>query len=578
MAEVLAVVGAIGAIANIIDATSKVISILSGIKARWKDADITMLSLASQLFAFRAALRKIQVWVDRERMQPHHQLIMDLDETLAFCEILIGRIEAIFEDWEQLLDKPAAAMTRWKVTFGEKGVDNVLVLVERQTSALTLLLTACNCETLAEQRQLLERPRSRTVLQRVKDDSASLLVHRDSASFTTQSSDNLSRLSLVFTFDQEIFSSGVYHRVFRGTLKKGLRRWQHAQQDWTSSVPVIDDTACIPTFDVASAIHTCYNSMLLDCLDITKCLKTVIPIFETGCRIAPKVRSGHSITLEGITHDVLALWQDPLVEALYDGPLPTSTIHAWSTGAMPMKLAPMTLCKFFGHQLKAIRDGRCELQILTCIERFSQVYETATPRRTTVSSDPFYDVCVAWSRTTESPPSDILNIIIDVPLTADHFKPWSRVQVVESIAIALNPLINDTKSSKPHKISFLLHLDDAKRPMWTLALECLPIANYTHDHYIDMVIAEIVRLFRRVNKDVECEYLTIWKGESLLEYMMLPVQNVATKGQVVVKDGMYHAKLHTVPGSSPHERDAVAAAVSDVLLPPVEESLGKHLP
>ncbi|KAH7089620.1 hypothetical protein FB567DRAFT_590429 [Paraphoma chrysanthemicola] len=505
MAEVLAVVGAIGAIANIIDATSKVISILSDIKARWKDADITVLSLASQLFAFRAALRKIKVWMDRERLQPHHQLIMDLDEMLAFCEMLIGRIEAIFEDWEQL-------------------------------------------ETLAEQRQLLERPRSRTVLQRVKDDSASLLVQRDSASFMTHLSDNLSKISLVFTFDQEIFSSDVYHRVFRGTFKKGLRRLHHAQQDKASPASVIDDTACIPTFDVASAIHTCYNSMLLDCLNITKCLKIDIRVFETGRRIAPNVRSGHGITLKGLTHDVLAMWQDPLIKA------------------------------FFSHQLKAIRDGRCELQILTCIERLSQVYETATPRRTTIFSDPFYDVCVAWSQTTENPPSDILTVVIDVPLTADHSKPWSREQVVESIALALAPFIDDSQSKKPHKISFLLHLDDAKHPMCTLALNCFPIANYSHDHYIDMVIAEIVRLFRKGNEDTPCEYLTIWKGESLLEYMMLPVKNVATKGQVVVKDGMYHAKLHTVSGSAPHERDAVAAAVPDVLLLPVQEPLGKHSP
>jgi hypothetical protein len=144
MAEVLAVVGSIGAIANIIDATSKVISAISDIQTQWKAADLTILSLASQLSAFRAALRRIQEWIEAERLQPHHQLIMDLDETLSFCKILIGRIEAVFEDWEPLVEKPTSASTRWKVTFGSKGLDNILVLVERQTSALTLLLTACN--------------------------------------------------------------------------------------------------------------------------------------------------------------------------------------------------------------------------------------------------------------------------------------------------------------------------------------------------------------------------------------------------------------------------------------------------
>jgi hypothetical protein len=80
---------------------------------------------------------------------------------------------------------------------------------------------------MAEQKRLLEKPKTRRVLQRAKADSASLFVHRDTASFMSRVTDNLSKMSLVFDFDPALFSSGVYHRVFRGSLKYRLRQQQH---------------------------------------------------------------------------------------------------------------------------------------------------------------------------------------------------------------------------------------------------------------------------------------------------------------------------------------------------------------
>jgi hypothetical protein len=144
MAEVLAVVGSIGAILNIIDATNKAIMAIHNLCAQWQNADLVVLSLASQLSAFKAALRRIQTWLDSEVPAAHHQLVMDLDETLSFCNILAIKIDALSAEWESLLEDPRNIASRWKVTVGSKGLDNVLVLVERQTSALTLLLTACN--------------------------------------------------------------------------------------------------------------------------------------------------------------------------------------------------------------------------------------------------------------------------------------------------------------------------------------------------------------------------------------------------------------------------------------------------
>ena len=57
----------------------------------------------------------------------------------------------------------------------------------------------------------------------MKIDTASLVVHRDTDSFITQISDNLSKLSAVFTFDRELFVSKVYERALRGSVKESLK-------------------------------------------------------------------------------------------------------------------------------------------------------------------------------------------------------------------------------------------------------------------------------------------------------------------------------------------------------------------
>jgi hypothetical protein len=73
---------------------------------------------------------------------------------------------------------------------------------------------------------MLEKSSTRKVLRRVEIDSASLFVHRDTASLISQCTDNLSKLSAVFSFDRELFVSKVYERALRGSVKEALRRQQ----------------------------------------------------------------------------------------------------------------------------------------------------------------------------------------------------------------------------------------------------------------------------------------------------------------------------------------------------------------
>jgi hypothetical protein len=49
------------------------------------------------------------------------------------------------------------------------------------------------------------------------------MVHRDTTSIATQITDHLSKLSVAFSFDREVFTSSVYERFFRGLTKRVLR-------------------------------------------------------------------------------------------------------------------------------------------------------------------------------------------------------------------------------------------------------------------------------------------------------------------------------------------------------------------
>jgi hypothetical protein len=163
--------------------------------------------------------------------------------------------------------------------------------------------------------------------------------------------------------------------------------------------------------------------------------------------------------------------------------------------------------------------------------------------RATVSGAADYSVFAAWSRPSERLFSDILNVVVSVPLTAEHYRTCSWEQTVEDVALALDSLIYDGKDRKPERISFLLYLNGADSLIPTLADSCFPLAEHSHDHYIDVIIAEIVRLFRESNEYTPCGYVTIWNNEPLLERIMAPARDIARKGQVIFERGIYRAKL-----------------------------------
>jgi hypothetical protein len=80
------------------------------------------------------------------------------------------------------------------------------------------MFTVCST-AISEQKSLLEKISTRKMLKRVKDDTSSLYVQRDSASILSQCTDNLSKISQMFGFDRELFILKVYEKALKSSLK-----------------------------------------------------------------------------------------------------------------------------------------------------------------------------------------------------------------------------------------------------------------------------------------------------------------------------------------------------------------------
>jgi hypothetical protein len=199
--------------------------------------------------------------------------------------------------------------------------------------------------------------------------------------------------------------------------------------------------------------------------------------------------------------------------------------------------------------MKALGDDRFQHQVGDCLATLARAYETASMHRAIPSSGPDnarrtdYSVFTAWSGTTTRPMSDALTVVISVPLAETHYEMCSQTDVTEELALSLQPLMYDVKYCSPTKFTFVLLLSETEHFIDKLPKMCFPIAPFAHTYYLNVVLAEIVRLFRLSNEETQCDYLTIWDNQHLSERILSSVELVSKKGQVTVENGVLRAKL-----------------------------------
>ncbi|OBT50402.1 hypothetical protein VE04_09602 [Pseudogymnoascus sp. 24MN13] len=231
MVDPLTIIGAAASVASIVDLLGKTVNTLHTLHSRWKEADFTIINLTAQLIALKAALSRLEEWMDTDVDEPHHQLVMDLDASVTCCRMLVRRIDSEVEDLQQKSGTGLDAQSKIKLLMKNGTLEDLQKMVDRQTGALTLLLTVCNCKAIGEQKMVLEKSSTRRVIKRVKDDASSLYVQRDSMSIYSRCTDNLSKISKMFEFDRELFVSKVYEKALRGSLKDTVENIRQQRSD-----------------------------------------------------------------------------------------------------------------------------------------------------------------------------------------------------------------------------------------------------------------------------------------------------------------------------------------------------------
>jgi hypothetical protein len=248
MADPATIVGSAFSVIQIIDVLARTVTTLRTLRSQWKEADLSLLSFSVQLNALNAALLKIKEWMESDPEEAHHLLIIDLEDSLRCCYLLIDKLNT---ELDGLTESSAGtlepkAKTRFVLKSGS--MDQIAKMIERQTSALQLLLTACNTKTLSDQRKILTKATVRKTFSLVQQDTVSLMSQDDAASMISVSTNSSTTPLMGSALQKEFFSGKLSIPLVRKALKTslgfGIRNSNQQRMDALEKKP--DQTICLP--------------------------------------------------------------------------------------------------------------------------------------------------------------------------------------------------------------------------------------------------------------------------------------------------------------------------------------------
>jgi len=155
MADPFSILGATASVLSIIDVLAKTISTIHSLRGQWKEADLALISLTSQLAALRAALEKIKEWMGSGSAELHHQLVLDLGGSIECCQLLASKIYSELAELQRADNGMLRTGAKASFLFKSSEMKDLQKMIDRQTAVLTLLLTACNRFVLAVSLSLL---------------------------------------------------------------------------------------------------------------------------------------------------------------------------------------------------------------------------------------------------------------------------------------------------------------------------------------------------------------------------------------------------------------------------------------
>ena len=135
-----------GAILGIIDVVTRSILVLRDLRERYNAVALTVSNLITQLNSLKAALEKISEWISSDLIDvpQHHQLVIDLEEAIVCCRVLVHSVDDQLQKLKHNEQGSFDMPSKIQVVFKTNDFKDFQNFIQRQISALNLLLTACN--------------------------------------------------------------------------------------------------------------------------------------------------------------------------------------------------------------------------------------------------------------------------------------------------------------------------------------------------------------------------------------------------------------------------------------------------
>ncbi|KAL8832348.1 MAG: hypothetical protein Q9170_004918 [Blastenia crenularia] len=224
--EPISVFGAAISAATVVQLCTEGITSLFNLQKRYSNADLTVRLLITQLSTLRSALGQVSAWMEKAPPQTDPLVLSDLSLSLDGCKALMETLNERLQCLEHSDGKVMGARRRAQIVWGEKERDGYLNLLNHSIAALQLFLTAIQCQTQAEQTEVLQKAVNREIIHQARDDSSSLLWLRDEESLGTRRSmytENSEFLDFNFAFDNEVCGSKAYLAAMKSSMKRVVR-------------------------------------------------------------------------------------------------------------------------------------------------------------------------------------------------------------------------------------------------------------------------------------------------------------------------------------------------------------------
>lgn len=204
------VIAGVSSILQVVDSVTRVAKRLNEVRASYNNVALNTTLVASQLSTIRAALEALYEWraSDLDSTGSSRQLDKDLGMSLSCCAILISVINGKLDDSGYMPGLKQKIRYLWLEDILKEYVSNL----EGQVRALQLLLTIFQCRTATEKRQKLATEESRTIIEQVRAETASLAL--DNMDFQDAASVLSLDPSVTLDIDSILMKSPAYKRVY----------------------------------------------------------------------------------------------------------------------------------------------------------------------------------------------------------------------------------------------------------------------------------------------------------------------------------------------------------------------------